>query len=333
MNNEEGKKGRKKKEWASKASSTREKEVSYFWSSEEMKDIMKVVMNKVEGSLKRKGIPLDVLEMNVMLKTSTLEMRKRKFQLRSTNDELELTMDQTNRSSKEEKQRSLQEEDDHHDLIKKTAFYCTKHNISTRARDGLLSACNSAVTGREVKEMLKKIDNGMESFLPLKLLQGSDCAYFPPMQLLELVVRGSGYEKPELEVVFSGDGRNIRKVSSIAFFLKFNIDELDSRKTKWVFPIVIGKGKEKAENMEEMMKLIGEEMSQINGHIVHLENGKQVKICLKVCADGKFLLSILGMKGANGNMSCPFCMLRKDQWALALFSKFNINVHDFRRKS
>src|SRR6185312_9130214 len=168
----------------------------------------------------------------------------------------------------------LKEADEHHNAVLRTAYFCTSRSISTRARDGLLSASNSPVSGFEVLKMLKRIDDGMERHLALKVIVGTDCAYISPLQLVEMVVKGSGYDKPTLEVVFSGDGRCIRKCSSIAFFLKFNIDEIACRKTKWVFPIVIGKGKEKAENWKKMMELVGRELSQISGHVITLQNGK-----------------------------------------------------------
>jgi hypothetical protein len=324
--------GRKKMEWERKASSTREKNVSKFCNSEELKQVWMSVNASFKDSLKRSGIPLEDLTMEVKLTTTTQEVRKRRVVFTPLHDSLEMAMERSERRDKWEEQK-LKEADEHHYCIKRTAYYCTINKISTRARDGLLSASGAPVSGSEVKEMLKQIDAGMERHLPLRVIVGIDCAYISPLQLVDMVVKGSRYDKPTLEVVFSGDGRCIRKTSSIAFFLKFNIDEKESRKTKWVFPIVIGKGREKAENLEEMMKVVVGELSQISGHVITLENGKKVETSLKVCADGKFLLSVLGMKGANGSMSCPFCMLSKSQWALAMFPKFQIDPHSFARKS
>ena len=334
MNNEkENRVGRKKLEWEEKSHSTREKDLSNFWNSQEVVHIMKATHESLKESLKRRGIPIEALEMSLELKTSTSEVRKRKVTFTSIQDSYSMVIERSERKDMREAQH-LKEADKHHYAVLKTAYFCTSKSISTRARAGLLSASNSPISDSEVDKMLKRIDEGMESYLALKFILGTDCAYVSPMQLLEMVVKGSGYDKPTLEVVFSGDGRCIRKTSSIAFFLKFNIDEDASRKTKWVFPIVIGKGKEKAQNLEKMMELVGEELSHLSHHSITLDNGKKVETSLKVCADGKFLLSILGMKGANGTMSCPFCMLKKDQWAFAMFpNKFQIDSHSYARKS
>jgi hypothetical protein len=101
----------------------------------------------------------------------------------------------------------LQEADEHHRDVKRTAYYCTIMHVSSRSRDGLLSASNLPVSGSEVRNMLKQIDEEMERFLLLKCNTGIDCAYISPIQLVEMVVEGTGYDKPALEVVFSGDGR------------------------------------------------------------------------------------------------------------------------------
>ena len=325
--------GRKRIEWEKKVFTTREKEVSNFWNSEEVVSIVKSAQQSLHESLKRKGIPLEELEMITFLRTPTNEVRKRRVTFTSLQNSSAMTVERSERKDKWIAKK-LQEADEHHRDVKRTAYYCTIMHVSSRSRDGLLSASNAPVSGSEVRNMLKQIDEGMERFLPLKCITGIDCAYISPIQLVEMVVKGTGYDKPALEVVFSGDGRCIQKTSSIAFFLKFNIDENESRKTKWVFPIVIGKGKEKAENIEKMMELVGRELAQIPGHVVTLDNGCKVETSLKVCADGKFLLSILGMKGANGSMSCPFCMLKKDQWAYAMFpEKFGIDVQSFARMS
>ena len=325
--------GRKKMEWEKKVSATREKDVSNYWNSEEVLSILKSAQQSLNESLKRKGIPLEELEFSMSLRTTTDEVRKRRVTFNPLQNSLEMTLERSERKDKW-RAKKLKEADEHHKEVKRTAYYCTIKHISSRSRDGLLSASNAPVGGFEVAKMIKQIDEGMERYLPLKCIIGTDCAYISPIQLLEMVVKGSGYDRPTLEVVFSGDGRRIQRTSSIAFFLKFNIDENASRKTKWVFPIVIGKGKEKAENLEKMMELVGGELAQITGHVVTLDNGKKVQTSLKVCADGKFLLSILGMKGASGSMSCPFCMLRKDKWAFAMFpAKFQIDVHSFARKS
>lgn len=325
--------GRKRVEWEKKASATREKEVSNFWNSDEVVSILKSTQQSLYETLKRKGIPLEELEIITSLKTPTDEVRKRRVSFTPLHNSFEMTVERSERKDKW-KAKNLQEADEHHRDVKRTAYYCTIMHVSSRCRDGLLSASNAPVSGSEVTNVLKLIDEGMERFLPLKCIVGTDCAYISPIQLVEMVVKGTGYDKPTLEVVFSGDGRRIQRTSSIAFFLKFNIKENESRKTKWVFPIVIGKGKEKAENLEKMMELVGEELAQISAHVVTLDNGSKVETSLKVCADGKFLLSILGMKGANGRMSCPFCMLKKDHWAYAMFpEKFGIGAHSYARKS
>jgi hypothetical protein len=325
--------GRKRKEWEDKSSSTREKDISSFWNSEEFANITISTQESLKESLKRRGIPLEALEMSFQVRINPAEVRKRRVTFTPLHGSFSITMNRSERKDKGEAEH-LKKADEHHYAVLRTAYFCTRDCISSRGRDGLLSACNSTVKGYEVVEMLKRIDVGMDRHLALRVMLDTDCAYISPMQLVKMVVEGSGYDKPTLEVVFSGDGRCIRKTSSVAFFLKFNVDEDSCKKTKWVFPIVIGKGKEKAKNLETMMQLVGEELSQLSGHVFTCENGKTVTTSLKVCADGKFLLSILGMKGANGSMSCPFCMLRKDQWAFALFpEKFHIDVQSYARKS
>ena len=82
------------------------------------------------------------------------------------------------------------------------------------------------------------------------------------------------------------------------------------------------------------MKYVSEDLKTLaNNHKITLYSGKVVTCKLKFCADGKFLLAILGMKSATADQSCPFCLLSKKQWAQALMPNCPFQVEEYAQKS
>jgi len=310
--------GRPKKSWENMSPKSHQNKLSQFWKCQVLpmiKDLQKTIMNL--GTLK--GIPLESLLITIELATKTQERRREKLHFPPY---VESVDEEADRKKK-------------WDLTKSVSYTCNSHQISSRARDALLSTCGSPIKGYQVKEMLQMIDSGMETFLPIKYGDFSvDFAYISPSKLVECIIQKTGYSDPEIEIVFSGDGRVVRKVSSVAFFLKIIISNVDAGKTKWVFPFAIGKGNEKAQNLQYMMKYVADDLKTIgNSFTVKTFSGKIVTCKLKFCADGKFLLSILGMQSATGNQSCPFCLLSKKQWAEVIMPNCQYKPQDYARKS
>lgn len=320
---------RKVREWEELRSSTRESRISTALQQEACKAIWEEALKKTQKLLKSAGIPTKV-EVELQITTPTQEKRRK---IMSEKEEGSGLFDwktipvahQTDQFTTEE---DLQK------MIKRASFVCTKYAIPSRARDALLSSTRSPIKGKMIAKEQKSILEVMKEKLPLHVVDGVDCAWICPKQLVELVMgQLVDFDKREVRIVFSGDGRSIRKKPSVALFLKFIIRREDSRKTKWVFPFLLGKGKEKAENLAFMMTLVREKLKDLNGHIVQLRNGRHCKVKMEVCADGKFLNMVLGLEGHTGSFSCPFCMLQKSQWSQAMFEKFLIDPSDYERKS
>jgi len=310
--------GRPSKLWEEMSPKSHQNKLSNFWKLQVL-PMMRHLQRKIINLGAQKGIPLESLLLTIELTTKTQERRREKLHFPPY----------MGSRDKEEKDRNVW------DLSKCIAYTCNSNQISSRARDALLSACGSPIKGYQVKEMLKKIDLGMDIFLPIQKGDPSvDFAFISPSKLVECIMTQANFSNPEIEIVFSGDGRVVRKVSSVALFLKILINTEDSGKTKWVFPFAIGKGKEKAQNLQYMMKHVTDDLKKIaNNFSITTLSQKTVTCKLKFCADGKFLLAIMGMQSATGDQCCPFCILSKKQWAEAIMPTCQFNPKDYHRKS
>jgi hypothetical protein len=177
--------------WDELSEKTHQNKLSIFWKSFVI-PLLKETQQKIVEKGSTKGIPVELLLFAVELTTKTHEKRKGKFyfpESRETKDE-EAEIPNTWK------------------LCKSIAYVCNSFQISSRARDAMLTASKSQIKGYEVKEMLRAIDNGMNVILPIHQPDnGVDFAFISPLILIESIIKRTGYKKPEIEIVFSGDGR------------------------------------------------------------------------------------------------------------------------------
>ena len=99
-----------------------------------------------------------------------------------------------------------------------------------------------------------------------------------------------------------------------------------------VFPIAIARAKENYENIRVLMNLLKPALRSVKSFQLCLQpNTLPISTRLLFCADGKFLLSTLGLPSAAGSQSCPFCLVPKDKWRDVI--KGVLNALDYLRKS
>lgn len=107
---------------------------------------------------------------------------------------------------------------------------------------------------------------------------------------------------------------------------------LSPHSTKRVFPIAVGRGMEKYENLSVLFG----ELSPILEKIRHLtwqsKKGATITPEFWFCADAKFLLLVLGMQAANSEFSCPFCLLSHTLWGKTIVENI-YNPSDYLRHS
>jgi hypothetical protein len=133
-----------------------------------------------------------------------------------------------------------------------------------------------------------------------------------------------------VKVCFSGNGRKSGHLNGFILTLKLILDEKDAPKfgTKFVFPIDVAQGREKYENVECLMEKLTPLLQLLQQTTFDNDVGVDK---YTFCSDGKFLLLMLGMCGASGTCSCPFCLLPSSLWPDAISGK--VDSKRYLRKS
>jgi hypothetical protein len=102
--------------------------------------------------------------------------------------------------------------------------------------------------------------------------------------------------------------------------------------TKRVFPLALGRGTEKFENLRVLFETLKPQFEAIRHKTWTSKNGATITPEFWFCADAKFLLLALGLKAANSEFSCPFCLVPNTMWGQAILHN-NPRPVDFCRHS
>jgi len=200
---------------------------------------------------------------------------------------------------------------------KRVLFVATRNSISTRSLQDLLSNANGDLRYCLIRSLRKSVDDEICCFLPIfPVADGVDAAYFNIQNLLNLVLpKLSLPHTPDriIRLSFSGDGRVSRRMHSILFTLK--VVTANHQSTQNCFPVAVARGNEKYENVKIVLNKLYSDLKALKTLSVVVHEGEEPwTLSLSLCCDGKFLLTIMGLIGASGDQSCPFCLVPKSMW-------------------
>ncbi len=225
---------------------------------------------------------------------------------------------------------------DRSDLVVARAilYEATSGSMSSRSLQNVLSAADGKVKAYKVEQEKKRMNEELDKIVPIvQLKEGYDAYYMDPEKILQHILPSlyaRGVVGRAVTVCLSGDGRNmnvLREKSSIIISIK--IITSDPFSTDYVIPIVLAKGNECRENIEEVFQRIHASLRRVRQNGVKFGRA-HLPVRLTFCADGKFLLMALGIHAAHGHFSCPYCVLKKDQWLLCADDKSYVNADDLR---
>ena len=272
------------------------------------------------------GVVLKKIEVSCVLKTETSEGEcESRLHILSDHGILDMSFTNWRKCPKELETREV---DRAHLLL----YTFCRQAVSTRTFQDILSASDSSVKAYRVWELKKKQNEELDNLVPIRqIMPSKDAFYMSPEKLLKYILPGM-YESDALQendvtVCLSGDGRNmkiLREPSSIIISLKISAG--NPHETKYLFPIALARGQENRENIELIMSKLRADLMRLKYNGIRIGE-RRVKIRLAFCADGKFLLMILGLKAAQAKFSCPYCVLHKDHWVKKL-DKSNFDIRD-----
>jgi hypothetical protein len=76
-----------------------------------------------------------------------------------------------------------------------------------------------------------------------------------------------------------------------------------------VFPITVGRGSEKYENLSILFRKLSLIFEKIRKQTWLSKKRSIIILEFWFCADAKFLLLALGLQAAHSEFSCPFCLI------------------------
>jgi hypothetical protein len=245
---------------------------------------------------------------------STMTGEKRSFHLeKNSNDVWEWA---STRADKKPPQNSRTLDERREDTACQTGRTAT----SQRSAQKILSAAGGDVRGSGVNGVRHILDKAMAELIEIHQIDGCDAAWIDPIELLTVIL--TFLDLPPgiriLTLCLTGDGRLSGHKSTFTLSLKICLpgNEKD-QSTKWLIPLAAARGKETYANLAIIMRELGPRLKHLKKHVFT----GQIPVQLRFCSDGKFLLTMLGMKSAKGAQSCPFCLLPADLWAQALCGK------------
>ena len=219
-------------------------------------------------------------------------------------------------------------------VARQVLYEATAGSISSRSLQNVLSVADGKVKAYQVEKEKKRINAELDKVLPIvQLRQGYDAFYMDPEKIVQHILpslHARGVVGRAVTVCLSGDGRNmnvLKEKSSIIVSMK--IITSDPFSTDYVIPIALAKGNECRENIEQIFERIHDSLRRVRQNGVKMGRGR-LPVRLTFCADGKFLLMALGIHAAHGHFSCPYCVLKKDQWLLCADDKSYVNADDLR---
>jgi hypothetical protein len=102
--------------------------------------------------------------------------------------------------------------------------------------------------------------------------------------------------------------------------------------TKRVFSLALGRRTEKFENLQVIFETLKPQFEAIRHKTWISKNGATITPEFWFCADAKFFLLALGLKVANSEFSCSFCLVPNTMWGQAILHN-NPRPIDFYRHS
>ena len=298
-----------------------------------LKEYVDSVLKNVESGLlavgrqfnSRLGCAFTVLSLKVNFPTDDGKTVVREYQIFASGEEITIT------ETGDKKSCNTQSDEDiaHH------VFYeATVGSVSSHALQNLLSASQSKVKAHVVRALRKRMNSSLDEDIPiLQLKSGCDAYYIDPEKYLNFILPSlchRGIIGRCVTLCLSGDGRNmkvLREKSSIIISMKIITDNPFS--TEYVIPVALAKGKECRENIELIFSFLRAGFINVRRNGVRFGKGN-IPVRLTFCADGKFMLMALGIHAANGQFSCPYCVLKKEYWVSSVDNVEYIAADDLR---
>ena len=126
------------------------------------------------------------------------------------------------------------------------------------------------------------------------------------------------FENEIVKVKISGDGARMTRNTTfiiLSFALLQNNSHLMSARGNNTIPIV--KGSENYETLKGSFANVFSDINDLNSMTKITMNGKEIKLELFLGGDYKFILIMLGLKGATSFYACAWCKVHKDKrWDL-----------------
>ena len=122
------------------------------------------------------------------------------------------------------------------------------------------------------------------------------------------------FENESVKVKISGDGARMTRNTSfiiLSFALLQNNSDLMSARGNHTIAIV--KGSEKYETLKESFANVFSDINDLNSGNKITINGKEIALEFFLGGDYKFILIMLGLKGATSFYACAWCKVHKDK--------------------